>query len=341
MPDHLRSFVTKLCALPPRATALPPQPLNVPALYSVLFNRELEAQTGAVVYKQASQLAAQYHKAVQACRQQDLAGALAHLLTVDAALTAAARAGLPAVATDFVTLFRLSAWGNYYYKANKAARAVEILRQGLGLSAALERQGYPVFIYRRIEQLQNIATIYFQQQQYDLANTLIKNTLNFVHSGRVAGLFIDDWDAATFRSMRLIQESTLDEGFGRLAKQNTQLMGHATYGNAYYCQTFFQDLLQTLETDTYNRAVLYNWLYVKVAYHEQGPDAFYEYALSFFSDANIAPQYDGLKANLLAQAVWEVKQHAPRDRQELMDAIRHFSLTNLLEPGGQPLKLAA
>jgi len=330
-------FVQKLTSLPPRQPVAPrPQGVDVQALYTALFNSQLKAHVGPAAYELAGRLVAQYYKAVQHCRQHDLPAALAQLRHADAQL-----AQLPAAAAEFVTLFQLSAWGNYYYKANDPARGIAALQQGLGISAGLERQGYQVFIYRRIEQLWNIATIQLKEQQYAEAHALLKNTLTFVHSGRAQGLLIDDWDGELLQRVRLFQESTLDESFGRLAKHNTQLLGHATYGHAYYHHVFFQDLLREMATDTYNRTVLYNWLYAKVAYVEQGPDAFMAYALEFLSDPNVAAEYDDLKANLLAQAVWHLQQQPTPQAQPLIASIRQFSETNLADRAGRALKLAA
>jgi len=337
MSSYAPLFVQKLTSLAPRRPVAPrPQGVDVQALYTTLFNNQLKAQVGPEAYKVAGGLVAQYYKAVQRCRQHDLPGALAQLRHTDAQL-----AQLPAAAVEFVTLFQLSAWGNYYYKTNEPARGIAAMQQGLSISAGLERRGYQVFIYRRIEQLWNIATIQLKEQQYDEAHTLLKNALTFLHSGRAQGLLIDDWDGELLQSVRLFQESTLDESFGRLAKHNTQLLGHATHGHAYYHQVFFRDLLREMATDTYNRTVLYNWLYVKAAYEEQGPEAFLEYALEFLSDPNVAPEYDDLKANLLAQAVWHLQQQPVPQAQPLIATIRHFSETNLADRAGRALKLAA
>ncbi len=337
MSQSVHLFVRQLTSLAPARPVAPrPKGVDVQALYTALFNNQLKAQVGPQGYAQAGRLVAQYYKAVQQCRQNELPGALAQLTYADAQVAA-----LPAAAVDFVTLFGLSAWGNYYYKANEPARGIDTLRQGLHISADLERQGYQVFIYRRIEQLWNIATIYLKQQQYDEAHELFRNTLTFVHSGRASGLLIDDWDGELLQSIRLFQESTLEENFSRLAKHNTQLLSHATYGHAYYYQVFFKDLLQHMATDTYNRSVLYNWLYVKAAYVEQGPDAFFTYALEFLADPNIAPAYDDLKANLLAQAVWHLQQQPTPQARPLITSIQNFSASNLADRAGQALKIAA
>jgi hypothetical protein len=330
-------FVQKLTSLPPRRpVAARPQGVDLQGLYRTLFNKQLKAQVGPEAYELASRLVAQFYKAVQHCRQHDLVAALAQLHHTDAQM-----ARLPAAAVDFVTLFQLSAWGNYYYKTNEPEQGIAALTRGMHISAELERQGYQVFIYRRIEQLWNMATIQLKQQQYDEAHTLLKNTLTFVHSGRAQGLFIDDWDSEMLQRIRLFQESTLDETFSRVAKHNTALLGHATHGYAYYHEVFFQDLLREMATDTYNRTVLYNWLYVKAAYVEQGPAAFFEYALDFLADPNVAPEYDDLKANLLAQAVWHMQQQPTAQAQPLIASIQHFSETTLADRGGQALKIAA
>jgi hypothetical protein len=330
------TFVKSLASLKPRSIDSSVKMMNVSALYTALFNNQLKAQTEPSEYEHASRLVAQYYECVQLCRKHDLASALARLRATDAEI-----ADLAPIAFDFVMLFHLSAWGNYYYKANDEDLAINTLLRGLSISASLERNGYQVFIYRRIEQLQNIATIYLKQQRHDIANALIKNTLIFVHSGVASNLFIHDWDSTMFSSIRILQESTLDEGLCRLAKQNAQFMTHPIYNNEYYYQTFFRDLLLSMQTDTYNRNILYNWMYVKAAYFEEGPDAFFRYSLEFFKDPGVAKDYDELKANLLSQAVWHVQQIAHPQAQVLTGCLIAYSRNNLADRSGKALEITS
>ena len=336
MATELHAFVAKLRTLAPdKAAARKPSNINSQSLFAALLNNELRAQAGDAGFAQADQVVSKYFKAVLLCRKSELAAALAQLQATDALLPA-----LPAATRSFVTLFQLSAWGNYYYKAQQSSRAIDLLRQGLHISATLERQGYPAFIYRRLEQLYNIIAMVFRDGQLGQAHELLTNTLAFTHSGQARELLIDDWDAAILGQVPVLRETSLATLFGLLASQNTRLMSHPLHHNAYYHRVFFQPLLREMETTTYNRTVLHNWLYAKASYEEQGLGAFLDNTLLFLSDPDITSAYDGLKANLLAQAIWSINQQ-PTGHHQLIATIRNFSEVNLADHTGLPIKLAA
>lgn len=332
MSHDLRRFVDQLAALgqqPRPAPAAPAQ--NTQTLAIALLDQQMRAQAGPTILAHTTRVAGQYTQAVQLCRQGPLAAALAQLHHADGLLAA-----LPAEAAEFVTLYQLSAWSYYHYKNHAGAQGVALLQEGLWRSAELERRGYPGLIYRRMEQLQNIAAIYTQQQQFAQAHALLKNTLTFIYTGRAQGLLIDDWDAGHLQRERFLREFVLDAGFVNLATQNGATISHATYGDAHYHRFFFQDLLAELPTDTYNRVVLYNWMYVKAAYHEQGPAAFFTHALAFVADPEVAPQYDVFKANLLTQAAWH-----GRAEPAACAALDAFAQAHLRDHRGRPLRVAA
>ena len=328
-------FVDRLMAMQPALTTGPaaPKGLSTQAIFTMLFDQQLREKVGPVAYQQATEALRLYYRAVHLCREEVLPAARAQLQQADELLAA-----LPAAVHDFVTLFHLSAWGNYYHKAGSAAQAVVLLHHGLVLSANLERQDYDL-IYRRIEQLLNIGALYAQQQQHDCAHELLRNTLVFVHTGHAAGLLIDDWDAAAMQRVRAYQEYTLDEVFARLATQNTNLLNHNEYDDGYHYAFYCRDLLRQLPPDTYNRTILHNWLYVKVSYYEDGPAAFLDNVLTFVADTEIAAEYGVFKANLLAQACHYLKQRG--EGAARLTGIRTFAAHTLLDRKGRAVRLAA
>ena len=336
--DTLHLFVEKLRTLRQCAPSTKEHKnINTQALFSALLTNELREQAGLVADKQADDVTTQYFRAVLLCRQNELVAAHTQLMFADEQLLY-----LPAVVLDFVTLFKLSAWGNYYYKAQQGARGIEALRQGLELSADLERRGYYALIYRRIEQLQNIANILYRQQDYIGSNQLLRNTLRFVYSGQAAGMLIDDWDGTLIGRIGPLQESTLRGFILLIADQNTANMNHPVYDNEYYYSFFYRELLQDLKTNTYNRQVIYNWVYTKNSYFEQGSTVFLHNVLEFISDPAVTSLYDGLKSNLLAQAIWSIRQQAaPADPHLLIAAIQGFASEMLTNKASQSLRVAA
>jgi len=339
MTTHLQLFAEKLSALDrrPLTTADGLKAYNGEALFAALLNNELRAQVGEAGHDEVRHVIAEYFQAVLLCRQNKLPEALAQLHRTDQL-----RPALAGNALDYATLFQLSAWGNYYYKTREADRAIGLLRQGLHLSADLERRGFGAFIYRRIEQLQNIANIHVKQQNLDAAHELLRNVLTFLHAGRAQGLLIADWDATTLAQTPILHEGTLHAVLRQIADQNTRNLGHPVYHDAFYHQYFYKDLLAQLETTTYNRVILYNWLYVKSSYHEQSPAAFLDNVLEFLADEAIAPHYNMLKANLLSQAIWHCRQQAPAEaHQPIITSIRGFARQHITDTGGQAIRLAA
>jgi hypothetical protein len=316
------------------AAPTPPQNINSHALFAALLNNELRAQAGQEAHALADRVIEGYFEAVLSCRRSELAVAHDQLCHADSLMPM-----LPAPTVDYVTLFRLSAWGNYHYKAGAGPTAIALLQQGLAISADLERRGYYPFIYRRIEQLQNIAAIYFKQHDYEAAHALLKATLRFVHGGPAQGLLINDWDTAAISRVRPLQENTLQALFHQLATNNTQYLSHVAYDNAYYYRVYFKDLLQEMEADTYNRIVCYNWLYTKVSYFAEGFEAFLSNMLEFLSDPDIVPAYDFLKANLLAQVIHETARLGQQPgRHELLEVIQQFAANNLTASAGNLLR---
>jgi hypothetical protein len=279
--------------------------ISAQALFSALLQNEIRVQIDSVTWQHMDGVIGQYFEAVLLCRESKLASARAQLELSDTMVP-----GLEGIVLDFVTLYKLSAWGNYYYK----------------------RKGYHPLIYRRIEQIQNIANIYFKQQDHDSGNKLLKNAIRFVHSGVAEGLLIDDWDTSILNRVHALQEITFRGLISQLVNRNSAYMNDRIYDNAYYYKFFFQELLQELETNTYVRLVSYNWLYVKASYFTQGLDAFCSNSLEFISDPYVSATYDEFKANLLVQTIHCIKNNKTlQNSREMIDRITSFAKLHLNE----------
>jgi hypothetical protein len=299
--------------------------ISAQALFSALLQNEIRVQIDSVTWQHMDGVIGQYFEAVLLCRESKLASARAQLELSDTMVP-----GLEGIVLDFVTLYKLSAWGNYYYKTKEAAKAISLLHQGLTISAKLERKGYHPLIYRRIEQIQNIANIYFKQQDHDSGNKLLNNAIRFVHSGVAEGLLIDDWDTSILNRVHALQEITFRGLISQLVNRNSAYMNDRIYDNAYYYKFFFQELLQELETNTYVRLVSYNWLYVKASYFTQGLDAFCSNSLEFISDPYVSATYDEFKANLLVQTIHCIKNNKTlQNSREMIDRITSFAKLHL------------
>ena len=333
MPNCLSDFVDQLEAAGPPAAPASLQK-GTDALFSSLINNELQLRVGPDGLLLARQAISDYFRAVQLCRENNPVEAQAQLHCCDALL-----ASLPSAALDFVQLFRMGAWSNYYYKIRQSERAINLLCEGFGLSATLERQGYPAFLYWRIGQLLNISTVLFKEKSYENGHQLLKNAIVFTHSGEATGLLIDDWHGVAITTVRTLQESALDQLFGQLARQNMLLLPHETYDSTYYHRFFFAQLLAEMETETYNRMVLYNWLHAKVSYEEEGLVGFLTNTLNFITDPAITRDYDLFKVNLLAQVRLFTLQQVPGSTI-LANRIQHFSDLHFSDRLGKVISLA-
>ncbi|WP_460584082.1 hypothetical protein [Hymenobacter arcticus] len=332
MDNCLSAFVEHLVTLDkhvaPKGTSISSE-----GLFGALVKNELRARVAAESIDQAADLVNSYYQAVELCRSHQLPAAETQLLHCDERLRS-----LPAEASAFVLLSRAGAWSNYYYKVQRGEQAIEVLREGFRISADLERRGYAVFLYWRIGQLFNVTTVLYKQQALERAHHLLRNSLVFTYSGRATDLLIDDWPGPAVGEVRVLQESCLDQLFGQLARQNTLLMAHEQYGNAYYYQFFFKQLLHEMEAETYNRVVLYNWMHAKASYQEEGLRAFLDNTLDFLTDPAITRDYDIYKVNLLAQVSWSIRQQRPHDAQ-LTAQVKQFSDANYSDWLGNRIRL--
>lgn len=323
MDNCLSEFVEQITTLeqvPPPANPH----ISSEVLFAALINDELKIHVGVEGLQQARQVLNHFNKGVQYCRENNLLDAYSYLQYCDKQL-----AELPPAAHDFVTLFRNAAWSNYYYKANQGKQAIELLREGFLLSAELERQGYPAFLYWRIGQLFNITTLLFKEKDYEAGHSLLKNALIFTYSGKVKDLLIDDWDGLAVSQVRTLQESSLNQLFVQVARQNTSLMHCKQYDNQYYYNFFFEQFLLEMEAETYNRMVIYNWMHAKASYIQLGLRDFLINTWDFLTDPNITGEYNIFKANLLAQVRYTILSQWPQD-VVLVEKLERFSEANFM-----------
>lgn len=266
-------------------------------VFSTLLNAEAAKKMGHKMNNRISEVTDIYFNAVVLCRKNKTTEALTVLLQGDAAFE-----NFEDEPQHVIRLFKISAWANYHYKARQFNRGINLLVAGLSLSAELEIEGYEVLQFRRIEQLQNICRILFSSKKHLEGFTLMRSILRFILTGNAEGLYVKDWSHQKFRQIRQMMESTLDSVFIQLAVLNGSLC-NPPFGNVFYHEFFFEELLGIMETDTYNRCILYNWVYIKTSYLKEGSDAFLSNVIEFISDVNISPEYNALKENLLTNCI--------------------------------------
>jgi tetratricopeptide (TPR) repeat protein len=302
-------------------------------VFSFLLRQQEAENVSAPLVTQSHAIIDIYLDAVIACRKDDFVTADRLLAEADELLT------LLPPHIPMPKLFKLSAWGNYFYKTGEWDRAVALLKEGLFISAELERKGYPALIFRRIEQLQNIARIYQKKGDFESANNLLKNSIIFLYSGRANGLIIEDWDYKLIRQVRLLQENTLDAVFNQLAQLNSLLIAHQEYNDEYFCRHFFSTFLEDMPADLYNRVIIYNWMFIKNSYFNDGVEAYFKNLTAFFEDTEISSTYDHLKANLLTQVVWCVANCKGEAESLAVRKIRDYAAMHLKDFTGKPFKI--
>ncbi|MFD2284981.1 hypothetical protein GJU39_17415 [Pedobacter petrophilus] len=291
-------------------------------VFSTLLNAEAEKKMGKEVNHQISELTDVYFKAVVLCRKNRKNEALAILLEADNAFE-----HFDLKPKRILSLFKISAWANYHYKLDEYTKGINLLVAGLSQSAMLEAEGYDVLQYRRIEQLQNICRILFSSKRYLEGFSVMRSVLRFILTGNFEGLYVQEWDYRKFKQIRQMMENTLDSVFIQLAILNNTACD-TLFGNIFYYDFFFKELLEIMETDTYNRSILYNWMYVKASYFKEGKEAFLNNVSTFLKDEEISPDYNKLKENLLLNSIEVLKEHESRDLKLVKESVSQY-ISNL------------
>ncbi|MBB6271583.1 tetratricopeptide (TPR) repeat protein [Pedobacter cryoconitis] len=238
-------------------------------------------------------------------------------------------------------MYKLSAWGNYYYKLERWDEAIAFMKEGLLLSAEVERQGYPILIFRRIEQIQNISRIYQKKGDLKKAADLLRNIIIFIYSGKVEGLIIDDWDYELIKAVALVQENALDSVFNQLASLNTTLMNTKDYDNRYFVLNFFNTFLADMPAEFYNRTITHNWMYVKYSYFNVTEETYFENLKAFLGDPEISEAYDHFKVNLLEQVIFYLNKDDIEYAAFVIAQIQKYAETNLKDFLGKPYRISS
>ena len=291
-------------------------------VFSTLLNAEAVKKMGHEMNNRISEITDTYFNAVLLCRKNKTTEALTVLLQGDATYE-----NFEDEPRQVINLFKISAWANYHYKAGQFNQGIDLLVSGLSLSAKLEATGYEVLQFRRIEQLQNICRILFSSKKYLEGFTLMRSVIRFIISGNTEGLYTREWNHKKFTQIRQMMENTLDSVFIQLAILNSTAQ-ETPFGDLFYYDFFFKELLETMETDTYNRSILYNWMYVKASYFKEGQEAFLNNISIFLKDDEISPDYNKLKENLLLQSIRVLAQHECEDLKKVQESVSLY-LNNL------------
>lgn len=155
----------------------------------------------------------------------------------------------------------------------------------------------------------------------------MRSVIRFIISGNTDRLYTREWNHKKFTQIRQMMENTLDSVFLQLAILNSSAQ-ETPFGDLFYYDFFFKELLETMETDTYNRSILYNWMYVKASYFKEGQEAFLNNISIFLKDDEISPDYNKLKENLLLQSIRVLAQHECEDLKKVQESVALY-LNNL------------
>ncbi|MEH3113746.1 hypothetical protein [Pedobacter terrae] len=291
-------------------------------VFSILLNAEAAKKMGDEMNNRISEVTDTYFNAVVLCRKNKINEALTVLHHGDTAFE-----NFEDEPKSLIRLFKLSAWANYHYKAGQFNQGIDLLVSGLSLSAKLEAEGYEVLQFRRIEQLQNVSRILFSSKKHLEGFTLIRSIFRFIIGGNTDGLYVKDWNHQKFTQIRQMMENTLDSVFLQLAILNSSNQ-EKSFDDLFYYDFFFKELLETMEADTYNRSILYNWMYVKASYFKEGPEAFLNNISIFLKDEEISPDYHKLKENLLLQSIQVLEKYECEDFKKMQESV-YLYLNNL------------
>lgn len=144
--------------------------------------------------------------------------------------------------TDIALLdvFELPAVSYLHYKKQDYAQAEKLLWDAIENDTYLEENGFPILIGHRIQQIHNIARIYFKQGDFDKGCELIKASLNFLFLGEALD-FGGEW---SFESLKNYMPQKLKSVMEwQLATETIYLIHQYRPDDFfYYFQIIFSDL---------------------------------------------------------------------------------------------------
>ncbi|MCX6212990.1 hypothetical protein [Spirosoma sp.] len=261
-------------------------------LSKLYFDKEGTTYLGKAGFDKAVNVALAYEQAVSVCRT-DLEKGNMRLADADSQLHQ-----LSGDAYIFARLFSLSGWAFYYYKRKQTEKAISFTLEGLNISEYLERRGHRILIYRRFEQHNNLATILFKTNRELEGATLLSGIIELLVAQQTQKLFGGGWDLQAVQHVSYISELSID-GFVSVAAKHLIEAG----ASGYKCTeadlfTVLFDQLPNIEATTQNRAIIYNWLYLKRAFFAGDVKIFCQ-GVSEFMQEDLDISFDLLKLSLL------------------------------------------
>ncbi len=238
-----------------------------------------------------------YLVAVKQCRENLLSEAFKKLKDVDSQLIR-----LSGFSYQIAYLFKLSAWGNYYYKEGSHQKAINLLVVGFKQSAVLEELGVYALIYRRIEQLMNISYVLTASNKALEAIKLLFDSLNFSLFGEANDLYIKKWDYNAYIKHTIISDNNTKVLLQELCFQDSKSIITGDLQKLNYMYRRYEDLLKSIDSrDDYMAALIFNWISVKKEIKHNSSESTIQWVKSFVEDENIDSAFDFLKVNLFIQ----------------------------------------
>jgi hypothetical protein len=166
----------------------------------------------------------------------------------------------------YVYTFGLAALSYWYYKKGSYDTAEKKLWNVIKIDSFLYKQGFEIFAMHQIQQLHNIARIYFRKGDFKTACELINKTLTFL-------LFGDSISFYENIEYKIISKDLKDEMLWQITSETITLIQMNKLNNFQeYYKIAFKDLTK-FQSNTYHEKLHFQWfnlkdLYYNGKYHE-------------------------------------------------------------------------
>jgi hypothetical protein len=234
-------------------------------------------------------------------------------------------------------------WGHslkalYYYRKGDFEGAQALTLQCLSVNESLLNKGISCLLFRCLEQNRNISRICFRKGLKEDGAVLARAILDYMLSGNSGPLFGTIFTRETWNATPYVREGYTYSYFrglvyymidDRTTEEEKRDLFHILFGGLEF------------STNTVDRLILYNWVYIKGKEVERRYDEFLNGFLEFMQEP-ICKIYDILKVSLYFDVRRMVEKSDYDDKDRLLKKIekmlQQLPVHNILtQRGGSPL----
>lgn len=221
----------------------------------------------------------------------------------------------------------LSVKALFYYKQKKYQKAIDYSLECIVLNEYLIREGVQTLLLRSAEQNRNISRTLFRRGDWQEGAALAKNLLEYLFNNKSKNLYGKIFhEESQWHSIPYIREGYAYECFRGFVSQMIHLDRISNGKTPNLFPYFFGDF--TLETDTPDRLIIFNWLELKTAYHKGDFAEFISDCIEYMNEP-MSQLYDILKISLFLDLNHLIEKSSFKHKKKLQSKISHHLETKL------------